>query len=528
LVVAKDYRPVDRDQAFLLPPDLRDWLPARHVVWLLLDVVAELDLSALHATRRLGGVGRQGYDPAMLLGLLLYGYCTGVRSSRAIERLCEVDVAFRVLCAQDTPDHTTIARFRSEHAERIAALFEQVLRLCGRAGLGRVGTVAVDGTKIAADASMAASRTEEGLRAEAARMIAEAEAVDAAEDDLFGAARGDEVPVEWAESRTRRARVRRALAELDADHPRPAAPGAGDEPDPDRSPAVRRAERRAARARRSHQDWIERIETRQRASEARRAEAHARGEFFSAPKPKPTSDYADARAAAERAAAADQRLREEREAAAASARAGQDARAARADEARARTRRNTTDPDSRIMPVTGGWVQGYNAQLAVTGDGLIVATDVVKSSVDVAQLVPMMNRVVAGAADLDRGRGHPEPVGVVLADAGYFSHANLTAPGPDRLIADVKGRHLHTQQASTEPPPTASPAEVNAHRLRTPDGKILYKRRGATVEPVFGTIKEQRRMRRFSRRGLAAVQAEWRFAAIAHNLLKLHQAQPAR
>ncbi|MGW6195090.1 transposase, partial [Kribbella sp. NPDC055110] len=139
--MAKLYRPVDRGQGFLLPPDMADWLPDDHLVWFVLDVVAELDSSRFHAGRVTGGVGRAGYDPDMLLALLVYSYAVGQRSSRRIEGLCHDHVAFRVLCAQDVPDHTTIARFRAVHEDAFAGLFAQVLVLCAQAGMGRVGIV---------------------------------------------------------------------------------------------------------------------------------------------------------------------------------------------------------------------------------------------------------------------------------------------------------------------------------------------------------------------------------------------------
>jgi transposase len=553
--VARDYRPVDRDQRFLLPPDMREWLPPGHLVWMVLDTVAVLDLGRLHAARRTGGVGRRGYHPGMLLGLLIYGYCTGVRSSRQIERLCEVDVAFRVLCAQDTPDHTTIARFRAEHAEAVAGLFEQVLTLCGRAGMGRVGLVAVDGTKVAANASLQASRDGAWLQAEVARMLGEADAIDAAEDAEHGAARGDEPPAGLADPASRRARIRAAWEQLRADYPDPP-PGPGQAPtadpeaptaDPEAGTAdpaaeadpaggdpaarsaevvpyrVARAERALARARDHHAAELARAVEQQAATLARRAAAHAVGQWHSAPRAKPPAAYAGVVRAAAKVAEAEQRLDTVR-AGFATRRARRAAKAAaKATADRAAARRNITDPDSRIMPVRQGWVQGYNAQIVVSEDGLIVAADVVNTPADTPQLSPMMGQAVTGAAHLDRGRGHRQPVGLLLADNGYFSHHNLNEPGPQRLIATGKSYRVHAAEVATgDPPPDTDKVARNAHLLRTPDGKNLYKRRGAIVEPVFGTIKHTRGMRRFSRRGLTAARAEWRLAAIAHNLLRLH------
>ena len=156
--VARSYRPVIRDQEFLLPPNMADWLAQDHLVWFVLDVVDQLDTTRFHVRNRTGGVGRQGFDPDMLLALLLYAYAVGERSSRRIERLCLDHVAFRVVCGQDAPDHTTIARFRAHHQDAFADVFAQVLRLCAAAGMVKVGIVSIDGTKVAANASPASSR----------------------------------------------------------------------------------------------------------------------------------------------------------------------------------------------------------------------------------------------------------------------------------------------------------------------------------------------------------------------------------
>src|SRR5215469_13145558 len=162
--MAKWYRPVDRDQPFLLPPDMREWLPADHPVWLVITVVAgHLDTSAFHAGRRTGGPGTAGYDPDMLATVLVWAYAHGVTSSREMERLCRTDVAFWVICGGNHPDHVTFARFRGEFGEAVGAFFAEVLVLCARLGMGRLGTVALDGMKITASASKSANRTGETL-----------------------------------------------------------------------------------------------------------------------------------------------------------------------------------------------------------------------------------------------------------------------------------------------------------------------------------------------------------------------------
>jgi transposase len=204
----------DREQAFLLPPDVRDWVPAGHLAWFVVDAVGELDLAAFYARYRQDGWGRPAFDPAVMVALVLYAYAVGVRSARAIERRCVEDVAFRVVAANLRPDHATIARFRVEHEQALAGLFGQVLAMCQRAGLVHAGVIAVDSTKVAANASGLANKT----YAELAREVLEdAAAIDAAEDELFGEARGDELPAELADPKTRRARIRQLMDELDAE-----------------------------------------------------------------------------------------------------------------------------------------------------------------------------------------------------------------------------------------------------------------------------------------------------------------------
>src|SRR3954469_9854104 len=204
----------DRDQELLLPPSLREWLPEDHLAWLVLEAVAELDLDAFYRAYRQDGHGRAALDPAMMVALLVYAYAVGVRSSRAIERHCREDVAFRVITANQTPDHAMIARFRVRHEYAIGGLFGQVLGLCARAGLVRLGVVAVDGTKIAAAATHHATRGYEQIARE---ILEEAAELDAAEDELHGDARGDELPVELRVAGDRRKRLREAEQALDAE-----------------------------------------------------------------------------------------------------------------------------------------------------------------------------------------------------------------------------------------------------------------------------------------------------------------------
>lgn len=208
---------VERDQVFLMPPSLTEWLEEDHLAWFVLDAVEQMDLTAFHVGYRADGWGRAAHDPKMMVALTLYAYCLGVRSSRAIERACRVDVAFRVVAANQRPDHTTIARFRQRHERALASVFTDSLRLCAQAGMVKVGLLALDGTKMGCPAALAANRSKKHIDAEVARMLAEAAEVDAAEDALFGAdATGDEPPAQLRGAKARRDRFAAAKAELDA------------------------------------------------------------------------------------------------------------------------------------------------------------------------------------------------------------------------------------------------------------------------------------------------------------------------
>jgi transposase len=508
LIMAKGYRPVDRDQMMLLPPDLREWLPARHFVWFLLAVVEQLDLSACHGGRRLGSVGREGYDPRMLLALLIYGYATGQRSSRRMEELCHTDVAFRVICAQDAPDHTTIARFRQVHQEAVGEVFVQVLQLAGEAGLGRVGLVAVDGTRIAANAAYAKNRRRSWLREQVGQMLAEADRVDAEEDARFGPEDGGgQVDEQWADPATRTERIKAALARAEQMVDR----------------LCTEDEVRVTAQQSRVQRWADRLAAERAGAAERlvryhdeRAAAQAQGHAGVPRRPAPPVEQAHQVRRAKARLTAHQARLAKTEAAAAEARAAQDPVA------------NLTDPDSGWMPTGKGWIQGYNTQLAVSDDQIVMAVKVTNATIDIAQFEPMMAAAAAAAEALNRGRDRagaaPESIGLVVADAGYFSEHNLTVPGPDRLIAGTKRHRLEAEFHSRRCPAADSssdPIAAMKARLQTPDGIAAYRRRGVTVEPVNGHLKDRYGLRQFTRRGIRAAQAEAELAATTANLIKI-------
>lgn len=509
-----------------MPPDMAEWLPSDHLAWFLIDVVEAMDTSAFHSRRAKARArqGRAGFDPDMMVTLLLYGYANRVHSSREIERLCVVDVAFRVICAQDAPDHTTIARFRAEHEEAFKGLFEQVLIVCAKAGLGQVGSIAVDGTKIAANASVDANRTEDRLRAEVERIVGAAAATDAEEDALFGGARGDELPPPMRGRRGRIDRIRDCLAQIDTENAQiTGARAAAD--------AKALATLEAARAR------VERAENEARAkTQAYQAEWGPRPGLHRGRRPgrpRPPAGVEESRRvqlARDRLVKAEQRHRERE------ARLREQERAAAKKPSKGRPRRNVTDPDSRIMPTRKGWIQGYNAQLVVTDDHLIIATRLTQDTVDLDQAQPMTAAATSAAAILEKHRpapaagNDPQPhhgIKMMLFDAGYLSQDNLTAEGPDRLIA--LGKHRAQARAARTNPTTGPAAETDTaidqmrHRLQTPEGNQAYKRRGATVETVIAHLKDVIGLRTFSRRGLTATTSELHLAAATTNLVKLHR-----
>src|SRR5215213_540921 len=308
--MAQNFIACDREQELLLPPSLREWLPPDHLAWFVLDAVEAMDLSGFLVGYREDGWGRAAHDPAMMVGLLLYVYAIGERSSRRIERRCHDDVAVRVITANQAPDHTTIARFRQRHEVALGALFGEVLGLCAEAGLVKVGVIAIDGTKVHANASQHANRDYEQLARE---ILEEAGRVDADEDKRFGDRRGDELPPELSTAQGRRGWLRDAKRRLDERRAEEARP----------IPASRPARLREAKRR---LDEERRVECRANAAyEAYRARGvDKNGKKFGRP-PKPFQPP--------------------------SAPAG---------------KINLSDLDSRNVKTSRGWVQGYNAQAVAT------------------------------------------------------------------------------------------------------------------------------------------------------------------
>jgi len=503
-----------RDQLFLLPVCMRDWLEEGHLAWFVLDVVGELGTGELH--RRPGGcTGRPPYEPEMMVALLLYAYCCGVRSSRRIEAACRTDAAFRVICGGLVPDHATIARFVVDHERALGGLFVEGLRLCAAAGLVDLSVVALDGTKVGADASLARNREAGWIRREVAKLMEVT-----AEDEPPAAAGaegllGVEPSGEISSPRGRLARLQAAVEVIEAEDAARAAEvadqaaAAAAEAKQGRKLGGRKPKEpqaALARAQADHSAACERVD-RMQAARAAKLAAAARGERIDGP---PPCRIERAKRALERAEVA---LAAAREATA-------DATAAR--------RANITDPDSRIMSTARGWVQGYNAQAIVNPRQIVLACEVSQDANDTQLYQPMadmLERTLTAA-------GITAAIDLVLADAGYWSENNATSPGPDRLIATMKDHKQRRAarelgQTTGPPPPNATPAEEMEHLLRTPQGAAAYAQRSGLIEPIFGDHKHNRGIRSFRRRGLSAVRSEWAFIHLAGNMLKLHQHRAA-
>ena len=438
----------DRDQVLLLPPSLREWLSDGHLAWFVIDAVAQFDLTAFYSAYRLDGQGRAAHEPSMMVALLLYSYAVGERSSRRIERGCVEDVATRVICANRAPDHTTIARFRQRHEAALAELFGEVLWLCAEAGLVRVDVIAVDGTKLHANASHHATRDYEQIARE---ILEHANAVDAAEDERFGDARGDESPEPLSSPEGRQRWLRDARRRLDERRAREARPIPG--PRPKR---LKEAKRRLEKDHQVHLDAnaaYEDYRRHGRMKNGRRLGPHSPPKPYQPP------------------AAPDGKI-------------------------------NLSDLDSRNVKTPRGWVQGYNAQAVTTADQIVIAAEVTVDSPDFGHLEPMVN---AARADLDYA-GVSDMPDVVLADAGYWHQVQMERLMSDGLTVLVPP---DAKKRKGERPGWQGGLYAFMRRvLSTESGAQLYARRQGMIEPVFAHTKFNRRCDRFLRRGRSACRSE--------------------
>src|SRR6516162_4570583 len=453
--MSKTFRPWKIDEPLLLPVTVADFVAESHIARFVLNVVRdEVDLCKI--TGSYGSeFGQPPFNPVMMTALLLYAYCSGIYSSRRIAKACGERVDFMSIVGLDVPDFRTISDFRKRHLKALNDLFKQVLLLCEKAGLVKLGHVALDGTKLKANASkhkaMSYGRMAEragDLEAEVAGWLSAAEAADAEEDKLHGHdKRGDEMPDWVADKRRRAEKIRQAKAELEAE-----------------AKAAAEAE----------------VKERAAAEAKREAEGRRKG----------------GRKAALHSPAPD-----------------------------GKAQKSFTDPQSRIMKSKDGFVQAYNAQIAVDAEAqIIVAQDVTQSAVDCGQLVPLTD-----AVETNLGRKPAQ----LSADAGYCSETNLEAletRNIDAYVAAGRARDAvagavndEAAAAPSSPQPDGKPTRVEAMRAKIKAGGHAspYRLRKQLPEPVFGQIKQARGFRQFLLRGLEKVRAEWAIVCTAHNLLKL-------
>jgi transposase len=502
------------EQGFLLPPDVRDWLAADHLAWFVIDAVGQLDLSAFYAAYRADGHGRAAYEPSTMVTLVLYAFASDVRSSRAIERHCRQDVAYRVITGNGVPDHATIARFIVRHQDALADLFGEVLRLCDQAGLVKPGVVAIDGTRLAGNASK--ERNAEFGKI-AGEIVERVKATDEAEDEQFGQARGDELPEQLRTPQGRREFFREAKRKLAGENEGEELGG-----EPEAEPSAERgfefeAERIVARTQ-GRKGWLRDAE---RQLEQQRSED---------PEPVPRSRPERLLQAAERLAegldaerAANEAYEHYRQTArdAQGRRLGHPPNPYQPPEVPA-GKVNVTDPDSKLIKASEGYVQGYNAQAVADQNQIVLAAEITNSTVDWSQLEPM---VAATMAELARA-GSDSRIEAALADTQYWNEQHMdevTANQHVQVLIPPDGGASGKQRKGW----TGDRYDWMRAVLNSEHGGELYRKRKQMIEPVFGHSRHNRGVTRFLRRGRKAVRNEWRLMMMTHNLTKLHRHQIA-
>lgn len=445
----KTYRAWDVDQSLMFPPSIRELVPAGHLAHFVRDTVREsLDLSAIEGVYS-NERGYPPYDPVMMTALLLYAYCQGVFSSRRIARACEERIDVMAVTAMQKPDFRTVSDFRKRHLSALGSLFGQVLKLCQRAGLVKLGHVALDGTKVKANASKhrgmsydRMKKAEPELAAEVAEWFAKAEAADAADDERVGRDhRGDEMPG-WVVSKQKRLeKIRTAMAELEAE-----------------------AKAKVQEREKSKDDESDK-------------------------------DDDDATSSGKRPGRPPKNL---------------------PGVPKDKAQRNFTDPESRIMKGSDGFIQGYNCQAAVDSASQVIVAEMLGNCAgDAPQLDPMLKRIKENT-----GRQATE----LSADAGYCSERNLARLNQRHIRAYVAtGRQRSSDAVATGRRILVKGTRVHKMAVRLKQGgrRGRYRLRKAVVEPVFGQIKQARGFRQFLLRGIIKVAEEWRLICTAHNFLKL-------
>ncbi len=442
----------DRDTAYMLPPSVQEWVSEDHLARFIVDIVDQLNLQEIESAYR--GRGSSAYHPKMLTSLLFYGYATGIFSSRKLEAATYDSVPCRFIAANTHPDHDTIATFRRRFLPQLAKQFQTIVQIAAEAGVLKLGSVSLDGTKVKANASKHkalsyeyACKLEHQYEEEVKQLLAKAE-----QADVSGTSEALDIPEELSRREERLKRIAEAKAEI---------------------------ERRAAEREKREQEAYEQ----KLAERKKKAEETGKKPRGRAPK-EPESGP------------------------------------------RKKDQVNLTDHESRIMPVSGGgFEQGYNAQAAVDVETkLIVTAHVTQQTNDKQELVPTLELL----DELPKELGN---VGELLADAGYYSEANVEACRQKQITAYIamkRDKHnapLKRQESeqSEEVPEDVNAVKAMKHRLQTQEGKAKYAKRKGSVEPVFGVIKAVMGYRSFLLRGFEAVKGEWSLVCMAYNLKMLHR-----
>jgi transposase len=510
------YKSYNPHTSYLLPPVMNDWLPKNHMIWFLIDLLSEMDLTAFERPL-LSQRGQPAYPPRLLLTLLLYGYCTGCTSSRKIECKTYEDVAFRIAAGDQHPDHDTLCRFRKRNLKAFQQLFTQILRLAQEMQLVSLGTVSLDGTKIKANASkhkaMSYQRMqtkEEELQETVRDLLKEAENTDQEETKRYGKGSNlHTLPEELAYQQKRLETIRQAKQALEQEALQESLATTKDQPlhkekvkqetqieSMDHS-SEETTDKQNQNEEHPHQQ-TEKEPDQQEQEDTKEDPQESHGKVVeSNPSPSVPSP---------------------------------------------KKQRNFTDPDSRILRDSSHktFVQGYNAQIVVEEKHqLIVATHVTQQANDKKQVIPMMEEL--------QNQLHQSPTHF-LADAGYCSEDNLhylQTQGIDAYVATGRMSHNEIQSASMNASTTTMSSKKRTkprnntankkgkptpyvqamkQKLQTPEGKKTYSRRKGMVESVFGWIKSIKRIDQFRLRGLEAVQGEWSLIALTHNLDRLYRA----
>jgi transposase len=489
----KKYRQWSPTQSFLLPPSPEDWLPEDDLAFFILDVVEVLDLREIE--RRIQWKDHRGtrpYHPKMMTALLLYGYSVGVVSSRKIEQATYRDVAFRVIASGNHPDHSVIADFRRRHLGALKELFLQTVRLSQEAGLVSLGRVALDGTKVQANASKHKAMSYERMQKAEAKLeeeikgiLAQAEETDREEDRRYGRRRrGDELPEELRRREHRLRKIREAKQALEAE--------------------ARRTRRRHLTKLAEQQEQQEHqaedpIERKRAATRARKLRAEAA--IFA-------DDDDDS---PPQAGSGEEELPRHQ------------LGTTTDGKPKPKAQRNFTDPDSRVMKRGHEYLQGYNCQAVVDEDHqVIVGCAVTNQAPDQQHFRPLVETTRGACGD------YPKEV---LADNGYWAESNVdycVERGIEPYIATGRQKHGERTPPARGPPSADEDTKGRMTRkLRQKKGRETYARRKAIVEPPFGQMKEVRGLKRFLLRGLEKVRGEWALWCATHNLLKIYRVRYA-